>query len=130
MEGVCQYQARMTFAIARHALVDLSQVFAATPDKLGADGRLSSEDLALIRQQLSASGFQLNNDDAANAELTRLRGLYEPYAISLARHLALDLPPWIKRSAAKDNWQTTAWARQQQPSTSTDTKHAIADEQH
>src|SRR6185437_5920836 len=27
MEGVCQYQARMTFAIARHALVDLSQVF-------------------------------------------------------------------------------------------------------
>jgi Ion channel len=130
MEGVCQYQARMTFAIARHALVDLSQVFAAAPDRLGADGRLSSEDLALIRQQLSASGFRLNDDDAANAELTRLRGLYEPYAISLARHLALDLPPWIKRSTVKDNWQTTAWARQQQPTASADAKHAVADEQH
>lgn len=130
MEGVCQYQARMTFAIARHALVDLSQVFAAAPDKPGADGRLSSEDLALIRQQLSASGFRLSDDDAANTELMRLRSLYEPYAISLARHLALDLPPWIKRSTVKDNWQTTAWARQQVPSAAADAKHAVADEQH
>jgi len=31
LEGMCQYQARMTFAIARHALVDLSQVFSAPP---------------------------------------------------------------------------------------------------
>jgi hypothetical protein len=128
MEGVCQYQARMTFAIARHALVDLSQVFAAAPDKSVADGRLSSEDLGLIRQQLNASGFRLADNDAANAELTRLRGLYEPYAISLARYLALDLPPWIKHSTAKDNWQTTAWARQQQPSAGA--KQAVVDEQH
>jgi hypothetical protein len=106
----------------------LSQVFSAAPDKSVADERLSSEDLALIRQQLNASGFRLNDDDTANAELTRLRGLYEPYAISLARHLALDLPPWIKRSTAKDNWQTTAWARQQQPSAGT--KQAIVDEHH
>jgi len=113
MEGVCQYQARMTFAIARHALVDLSQVFSAAPDKDGADGRLSNEDLALIRQELGASGFRLGADAAANAELTRLRGLYEPYAIALARYLELNLPPWIKRSDAKDNWQTTAWASQQ-----------------
>ena len=113
MEGVCQYQARMTFAIARHALVDLSQVFSAAPDKDGADGRLSGEDLALIRQELGASGFRLGADAAANAELTRLRALYEPYAIALARYLELNLPPWIKRSDAKDNWQTTAWASQQ-----------------
>jgi hypothetical protein len=23
------------------------------------------------------------------------------------------LPPWIKRDAAKDNWQTTAWQQRQ-----------------
>lgn len=125
MEGMCQYQARMTFAIARHALVDLSQVFGAAPDNDGADGRLSSEELALIRQQLSASGFRLADDVTADAELTRLRGLYEPYAIALARHLALDLPPWIKHSAIKDNWQTTAWAQRQ---TETRTPQAAADE--
>jgi ion channel len=125
LEGLCQYQARMTFAIARHALVDLSQVFGAPPDKDGADGRLSAEDLAVIRQQLRASGFQIASDAAADAELARLRSLYEPYAMSLARHLALDLPPWIKHSAIKDNWQTTAWARQQ---TEARTPQAAADE--
>lgn len=127
MEGMCQYQARMTFAIARHALVDLSQVFGAAPDKDGADGRLSPEDLAEIRQQLSASGFRLSDDSAANGELTRLRALYEPYAMSLARHLALDLPPWIKRAEAKDNWQTTAWARRL---TSPETRQQVAGDEH
>jgi ion channel len=111
LEGMCQYQARMTFAIARHALVDLSQVFRTAPDKNGADGRLSAEDLALIRQQLSTLGFQVRSDAAADAELTRLRGLYEPYAMALARFLALDLPPWINHATVKDNWQTTAWAQ-------------------
>jgi Ion channel len=125
LEGLCQYQARMTFAIARHALVDLSQVFGASPDNDGADGRLSAEDLVLIRQQLNASGFRVADDAGADAELTRLRGLYEPYAIALARHLALDLPPWIKHSAIKDNWQTTAWAQRQ---TEARTPQAAADE--
>ena len=126
LEGLCQYQARMTFAIARHALVDLSQVFGAPPDKDGADGRLSAEDLAAIRQQLNASGFRVVESGAADAELARLRSLYEPYAISLARHLALDLPPWIKHATIKDNWQTTAWAQRQQ--TEARKQQAAADE--
>jgi ion channel len=113
LEGMCQYQARMTFAIARHALVDLSQVFRTAPDRNGADGRLSAEDLALIRQQLTAMGFQVRSDAAADAELTRLRGLYEPYAIALARFLALELPPWVNHATVKDNWQTTAWVQRQ-----------------
>lgn len=125
LEGMCQYQARMTFAIARHALVDLSQVFGAAPDKDGADGRLSQEDLALIRRELSTAGIRVPDNSAADEELTRLRGLYEPYAIALARHLVLELPPWIKHGVAKDNWQTTAWARRH---TEPRTHHAAADE--
>jgi hypothetical protein len=109
LEGMCQYQARMTFAIARHALVDLSQVFAAPPDNDGSNGRLSPEDLLEIRHRLRGSGLNMTDAAGADAELTRLRALYEPYAISLARYLRLDLPPWIRHEAAKDNWQTTAW---------------------
>src|SRR5262249_58034870 len=45
LEGMCQYQARMTFAIARHALVDLSQVFNAPPDGIGSSHRLAPEAL-------------------------------------------------------------------------------------
>ncbi|MFI5103607.1 MAG: potassium channel family protein, partial [Terriglobales bacterium] len=113
LEGMCQYQARMTFAIARHALVDLSQVFAAPPDRDGASSRLQSEDLEAIRRQLQSAGMKLTVGDAADAELLRLRGLYEPYAMALARHLRLELPPWIKREAVKDNWQTSAWQHDQ-----------------
>jgi hypothetical protein len=109
LEGMCQYQARMTFAIARHALVDLSQVFAAPPDKDGAINRLPPEALDELRKRLHAAGFQLADGDAAAEELHRLRALYEPYALSLAGYLRLELPPWFKGSAAKDNWQTTAW---------------------
>lgn len=109
LEGMCQYQARMTFAMARHALVDLSQVFGAPPEKDGRPSRLPPELLAELRRELSASGFVLADGEAAVAELTRLRGLYEPFALSLADYLRLDLPPWIKSSAGKDNWQTTAW---------------------
>jgi hypothetical protein len=112
LEDMCQYQARMTFAIARHAMVDLSQVFAVPPDSDGSANRLSGEDLQQIRRHLRSSGLVLNDSDAADAELRRLRSLYEPYAISLARYLHLDLPPWIRHEAAKDNWQTTAWQQQ------------------
>ncbi|HEY6272327.1 MAG TPA: potassium channel family protein [Terriglobales bacterium] len=109
LEGMCQYQARMTFAIARHALVDLSQVFGAPPDYQRSLRRLAPEQLLEIRRQLTESGLTLNRGEGADEELSRLRSLYEPYAISLAHYLRLELPPWAKRDAAKDNWQTTAW---------------------
>lgn len=109
LEGMCQYQARMTFAIARHALVDLSQVFAAPPDHDGSSERVRPGDMEAIRGQLREAGMKLTTGDAADAELQRLRALYEPYAVALARHLRLGLPPWIKKEAVKDNWQTSAW---------------------
>jgi hypothetical protein len=109
LEGMCQYQARMTFAIARHALVDLSQVFGAPPAGGNAPSRLAPEELAEIRRRLGDSGLNLTSGDAADAELTRIRSLYEPYAFSLAQYLRLELPPWIKHDPTKDNWQTTSW---------------------
>jgi hypothetical protein len=115
LEGMCQYQARMTFAIARHALVDLSQVFAAAPDPRGSAHRLLPEDLTTIRDELRGLGMNLSASEEADRELTRMRSLYEPYAVALARHLKLGLPPWIKHDGAKDNWQTTAWQLRQSP---------------
>jgi hypothetical protein len=109
LEGMCQYQARMTFAIARHALVDLSQVFSAPPAKEEKINRLPPEAWEELRKRLSNEGLVLTGGDKALEELRRLRNLYEPYALSLAAYLRLDLPPWIKGVVAKDNWQTTAW---------------------
>ncbi len=127
LDGMCQYQARMTFAISRHALVDLSQVFSAAPALEQSLRRLSPEDLAYMREQLRGAGVKLLDGDAADVELKRIRALYEPYAIALARHLRLELPPWVKREGStKDNWQTTAW--QQRQSLSAQEKVAVQDE--
>ena len=113
LEGTCQYQARMTFAIARHTVVDLSQVFSARPQIEQATNRLNDDDLLFIRKELAGSGFHLAVGDGADAELKRLRAQYEPYAMALASFLGFVLPPWVKRDApGKDNWQTTAWQLQ------------------
>jgi hypothetical protein len=127
LEGVCRYQARMTFAIARHALVDLSQVFGAPPQGIDGPNRLTPEQLAEMRRQLSSLGMNLTSGEAADAELARLRGLYEPYAVALSRYLRLDLPPWMKHDPAKDNWQTTAW---RECSTPTDCRTVGVSDEH
>jgi Ion channel len=113
LEGMCQYQARMTFAIARHALVDLSQVFSAAPAADAVPVRMSAEQLAELRRRLDQLGIRLSDHEGADGHLEELRRLYEPFAFSLARYLRIDLPPWFKSDPAKDNWQTSAWQPKQ-----------------
>ena len=107
LEGVCEYQARMTFAIARHALVDLSQIFSARPAEQDLLERMPPEELASLRQGLQEIGFPLSDEGVA--KLDEIRRQYEPYAISLAQYLRIDLPPWVRRERMKDNWQTSSW---------------------
>ncbi|HEX4998152.1 MAG TPA: potassium channel family protein [Terriglobia bacterium] len=99
-------QARLTFAMARHTVVDLSQVFNTKPN-LESEARLSDADLVRLHDALRASG--LEPDDKDGQRLARLRRLYEPYVMALAEHLRMELPPWIVTGSQKDNWQTTAW---------------------
>ncbi len=110
IEGACERQAELTFAIARHAVVDLSQVFGTAPQPLPQE-RLTPPDLARIRETLAQHGLKLRGGDEANAKLTDLRRMYEPYVFALASYLSLSLPPWIPVKKGKDNWQTTAWAQ-------------------
>jgi hypothetical protein len=110
IEGACERQAELTFAIARHAVVDLAQVFGTPPTALPEE-RLSPATLARIRETLAQHGMKLRDGDEANARLTELRRMYEPYVYALANHLSLPLPPWIPEHKSRDNWQTTAWAQ-------------------
>ena len=107
LNGLCQYQARMTFAITRHALVDLSQIFSANP--ITEFNRLSSEDFAALREGLRHADYTFSDSDNVEEQMAQMRSLYEPYALALARYLWIDLPPWIKHDPVKDNWKTSAW---------------------
>jgi hypothetical protein len=73
--------------------------------------RLSSEDLALIRNQLAEKGLRLRTDAEAESKLAQVRMQYEPYAVAMARNLYITLPPWIRRDQIRDNWQAGPWDR-------------------
>jgi hypothetical protein len=110
VEDACQRQAELTFAMARHTAVDLSQVFKMPPRALPYN-RLPAEDLRRIRDGLAHHGVKLLDGPDADSKLTDLRNMYEPYLYALAEYLSLALPPWIPATQGKDNWQTTAWGR-------------------
>ena len=110
MEDVCSRQARLTFAIARHAVTDLCQVYSVAPHPPEQD-RLPPEVLHLIRETLAKHGTTLSSTHEADLKLAELRNLYEPYVCGLAERFNQSLPQWIPAKKSKDNWQTTAWAK-------------------
>ena len=101
-------QARLTFAIARHALVDLAQVFDTPPSHELV--RLPDEAMPQLCNAIRNAGLELLGDSHPE-RLAKLRNMYEPYAGALAQFLLTDLPPWIKPQAGADNWETSRWGR-------------------
>ncbi|HTF44839.1 MAG TPA: potassium channel family protein, partial [Terriglobales bacterium] len=71
-------QARLTFAIARHAMVDLSQVVTTHYDPSLPD-RLPEAQMTLLRKTLLERGVALQEGAAFDQKLAYLRSLYEPY---------------------------------------------------
>lgn len=110
LKGRSSSQARLTFAMARHAVVDLSQVFNTRPNIYGTN-RLDAKDLEHLHASLRAAGIEV--DDPEGQRLAHFRRMYEPYVEALGRYLQMKLPPWFVMTSHKDNWQTTAWETDQ-----------------
>jgi hypothetical protein len=110
LEGPCERQAQLTFAITRHAIVDLAQVFNCPPRKPKHD-RLSPDELARMRIILTEAGLKPRGGDIVDQKLSELRRMYEPYVYSLSNYLRIAIPPWVPKAGRIDNWQTSAWGR-------------------
>ena len=114
IDGVPSWQARMTFAMARHAVVDIAQILKTAPHPVESGKvRLSDDDLDRAREILSQVGIPLCPDEAGEQKLKDLRSMYEPYVAALSDWLLMPLPPWILPNDAIDNWKTSAWGRLQ-----------------
>ena len=112
VDGGPIWQARMTFAMARHAVVDLAQVFKIDPsDAADCEMRLSSAEFARLRGILKQNGIHMSDEAETEQRLLELRLMYEPYIAALAEWLMMPLPPWILPPDAVDNWKTSAWGR-------------------
>jgi hypothetical protein len=108
MSGPCRNQAELTFAMARHAVADLSIVFDTPPCEPDHD-RLPPADLDRLTTELTGLGFALSTEVTVNRKLKDFREMYEPYLYALAGHLCLDVPPWIPATGQVDNWRTSTW---------------------
>jgi hypothetical protein len=108
LEGPCERQAQLTFAITRHTIVDLSQIFGCPPCEPEQD-RLSPSALDSLRTTLTSAGLKLRIGSEIDQKLSELRRLYEPYTLSLSHYLHVSLPPWIPQPGSLDSWQTTTW---------------------
>jgi hypothetical protein len=104
------YQAQLTFAMARHTVVDLAQVYNVPPLELAQD-RLPLEELQTLRRDLQGAGVELREGDGAHRKLNELRQMYEPFVNALSQYFLLSLPRLVPDSAPIDNWQTSAWMR-------------------
>ena len=109
IDGIPQKQGRLTFAMARHTIVDLAQVFQAPPSEQGAE-RLSEVDFEYVQSELAKAGVCLPAGRDVYKELAELRLLYEPYLTAMADRFVMPIPGWFPASEMADNWQTTAWA--------------------
>ena len=103
-------QAQLTFAMARHAMVDLAQIFSLAPVN-DAEDRLPAERYEQLYKLLCESGVSVCRDGHAMERLRDMRALYEGYARALGDYLLMPLPPWISDQPHKDNWLAVARLR-------------------
>jgi hypothetical protein len=103
-------QAQLTFAIARHAVVDLAQIFSLAPLNQAAD-RLPLQKYEELYSLLCQSGVSVCRDGHSFERLRDMRAMYEGYAEALSAYLRMPLPPWIPVNPHKDNWLTVAKVR-------------------
>src|SRR6202521_2013542 len=102
-DSIRNEQAKITFAMARHAVVDLAQVVNARYNPHPID-RLPPQELKRLRESLAERGLNLREGAEFDEKLAHLRSLYEPYAVAIALNLSIILPPWIHLEKKKDNW--------------------------
>ena len=115
VEGPAARQAQLTFAMARHALIDLGHVFhversAKENDAINLD-RLPPTAFSNLCENLGGLHLRLCGSPASMERLTAIRLLYEPHAHALSDYLKMPLPCWVAEPKKSDAWKTVAALR-------------------
>jgi hypothetical protein len=112
-ERASTYQARVTFAMARHAIVDICLILGAPPISNG-DDRLNDGVCKHLMEALAKAGMNIEPETGME-KLKKMRDLYEPFLNGLAKRLVVTLPPIAHPKPLSDNWQSSAWTRKAAP---------------
>ncbi len=109
-EGTAKWQSQLTFAIARHAVVDLAEVLR-VPASPPQQDRLPPKDVIAVRNLLLECRASTKCGDAGDKKLKELREMYEPYLNALSRRLLMPLPSWGVGRQFVENWKRSAWGK-------------------
>jgi hypothetical protein len=110
IDGPTAMQAQSTFAVTRHAVVDLAQIFHEKP-RAPKNDRLPAAELQRMRKSLKNAGWALREGPVEDQKLSDLRQMYEPSANALAEFLCMELPPWIHSPEVIAKWKANVWSR-------------------
>jgi hypothetical protein len=103
VETSCKRQAKLTFAMGRHAVADMCRVLDSPPFPPQPD-RLAPPELLRLRAALVDARIPLRPSGESDARLAELRAMYEPMVAALSDLLLMPLPPWMPPAAARENW--------------------------
>lgn len=106
--GDLHRQATLTFAMGRHAVVDLARIFGSAPQQ-EAQPRLSREDAERLRSGVRREHPAFDIDRFRLDELQKLMAMYEPYVNTLSRYFLVALPGWLPLEDNPENWRITDW---------------------
>jgi Ion channel len=109
-DGTAKWQSQLTFAIARHAVVDLAEVLR-VPASPPAQDRLPPKDLAEVRNLLVECRASSKCGESGDKKLIELREMYEPYLNGLSLRLLMPLPSWGVGHRFVENWKRSAWGK-------------------
>jgi len=99
--------ARLTFSMARHAVVDLCSVLQLEPQSPSVD-RLDAKDERRLADLLATQGVDIRLGEPAGAKLRALRAQYEPYVEALSSFLLMPLPEWLPPAHESEAWHRIA----------------------
>jgi len=97
-------RAQLTFAMARHAAVDMCLVFKLPPRNPPTE-RLTGDEIG----QLFGSDETRRISEDQIRQLRELQAIYEPFLQALADYFQLYLPRFVSDRPTVDNWQTSPW---------------------
>jgi hypothetical protein len=103
-EGELKIQSRATFAVGRHAIIDLARIFPVRqqtqPD------RLPGPEFIRLREFLVRSHVSFDASRLAGEDLSRAREAYERESAALSNYFLMALPSWLPDQTGRDNWET------------------------
>jgi hypothetical protein len=108
VDGGPTRQAQLTFAMTRHATIDLAQIFIRSPRPMAVD-RLPRSNFTALQNMLAEEGVTL--EVSTEQKLRDLRQMYEPYVEALSEYFSMALPSWFSVSPKQDKWQLSPWEK-------------------